>query len=166
MKNKLIYIALAAALIVCTVTGCTAQTANKETGTVTDSVSEKAKRSQTVIQYLPSLKKKYQKQKKIIRNQMRKTSQSGKKKQQLQRIQLQLTQRTRKSQCKITEPQQVQRPKEHLNLLNKQLRNGRQQLKSKPPRRNPQPLANRPQRKKADLARVMWSGYSHRLMLI
>lgn len=42
MKNKLIYVALAAALIVCTVTGCTAQTANKETGTVTDSVSEKS----------------------------------------------------------------------------------------------------------------------------
>lgn len=42
MKNKLIYIALAAVLIVCTVTGCTAQTANKETGTVTDSVSEKS----------------------------------------------------------------------------------------------------------------------------
>ncbi|HIY34505.1 MAG TPA: hypothetical protein IAA24_05260 [Candidatus Eubacterium faecigallinarum] len=42
MKNKLIYVALAAALIVCTVTGCTAQTANKEIGTVTDSVSEKS----------------------------------------------------------------------------------------------------------------------------
>lgn len=42
MKNKLIYVALAAVLIVCTVTGCTAQTANKETGTVTDSVSEKS----------------------------------------------------------------------------------------------------------------------------
>ena len=42
MKNKLIYIALAAVLIVCTVTDCTAQTANKETGTVTDSVSEKS----------------------------------------------------------------------------------------------------------------------------
>lgn len=42
MKNKLIYIALAAVLIVCTVTGCTAQTANKEPGTVTDSVSEKS----------------------------------------------------------------------------------------------------------------------------
>lgn len=46
MKNKLIYIALAAVLIVCTVTGCTAQTANKETNTVTDTVSEK---SETVI---------------------------------------------------------------------------------------------------------------------
>lgn len=42
MKNKLIYVTLAAVLIVCTVTGCTAQTANKETGTVTDSVSEKS----------------------------------------------------------------------------------------------------------------------------
>lgn len=42
MKNKLIYIALAAVLIVCTVTGCTAQTANKETNTVTDTVSEKS----------------------------------------------------------------------------------------------------------------------------
>lgn len=42
MKNKLIYVALAAVLIVCTVTGCTAQTANKETSTVTDSVSEKS----------------------------------------------------------------------------------------------------------------------------
>lgn len=42
MKNKLIYVALAAVLIVCTVTGCTAQTANKETNTVTDSVSEKS----------------------------------------------------------------------------------------------------------------------------
>lgn len=46
MKNKLIYIALAAVLIVCTITGCTAQTANKETNTVTDTVSEK---SETVI---------------------------------------------------------------------------------------------------------------------
>lgn len=46
MKNKLIYVALAAVLIVCTITGCTAQTANKETNTVTDTVSEKAKRSQ------------------------------------------------------------------------------------------------------------------------
>lgn len=42
MKKKLIYIALAAVLIVCTVTGCTAQTANKETNTVTDTVSEKS----------------------------------------------------------------------------------------------------------------------------
>lgn len=42
MKNKLIYIALAAVLIVCTITGCTAQTANKETNTVTDTVSEKS----------------------------------------------------------------------------------------------------------------------------
>lgn len=42
MKNKLIYIALAVVLIVCTVTGCTTQTANKETNTVTDSVSEKS----------------------------------------------------------------------------------------------------------------------------
>lgn len=42
MKNKLIYVALAAVLIVCTVTGCTAQTANKETNTVTDTVSEKS----------------------------------------------------------------------------------------------------------------------------
>lgn len=42
MKSKLIYIALAAVLIVCTVTGCTAQTANKETNTVTDTVSEKS----------------------------------------------------------------------------------------------------------------------------
>lgn len=42
MKNKLIYVALVAALIVCTVTGCTAQTANKETNTITDSVSEKS----------------------------------------------------------------------------------------------------------------------------
>lgn len=42
MKNKLIYVALAAVLIVCTVAGCTAQTANKETSTVTDSVSEKS----------------------------------------------------------------------------------------------------------------------------
>lgn len=42
MKNKLIYVALAAVLIVCTVTGCTAQTANKGTGTVTDTVSEKS----------------------------------------------------------------------------------------------------------------------------
>ncbi len=41
MKNKLIYVALAAVLIVCTVTGCTAQTANKETNTVTDTVSKK-----------------------------------------------------------------------------------------------------------------------------
>lgn len=42
MKNKLIYVALAAVLIVCTVTGCTAQTANKETNTITDTVSEKS----------------------------------------------------------------------------------------------------------------------------
>ena len=42
MKNKLKYIALAAVLIVCTITGCTAQTANKETNTVTDTVSEKS----------------------------------------------------------------------------------------------------------------------------
>ena len=42
MKNKLIYVALAAVLIVCTITGCTAQTANKETNTVTDTVSEKS----------------------------------------------------------------------------------------------------------------------------
>lgn len=42
MKNKLIYIALAAVLIVFTVTGCTAQTVNKETNTVTDTVSEKS----------------------------------------------------------------------------------------------------------------------------
>lgn len=42
MKNKLIYVALAAVLIVCTITGCTAQTANKETNTITDTVSEKS----------------------------------------------------------------------------------------------------------------------------
>lgn len=42
MKNKLIYVALAAVLIVCTITGCTVQTANKETNTVTDTVSEKS----------------------------------------------------------------------------------------------------------------------------
>ena len=42
MKNKLIYIALATVLIVCTITGCTAQTANKETNTITDTVSEKS----------------------------------------------------------------------------------------------------------------------------
>lgn len=42
MKNKFIYVALAAVLIVCTITGCTAQTANKETNTVTDTVSEKS----------------------------------------------------------------------------------------------------------------------------
>lgn len=42
MKNKLIYVALAAVLIVCTVTVCTAQTANKETNTITDTVSEKS----------------------------------------------------------------------------------------------------------------------------
>lgn len=42
MKNKLIYVALAAVLIVCTITGCTAQTANKETNTVTHTVSEKS----------------------------------------------------------------------------------------------------------------------------
>lgn len=42
MKNKLIYIALAAVLIVCTITGCTAQTVNRETNTVTETVSEKS----------------------------------------------------------------------------------------------------------------------------
>lgn len=42
MKNKLIYVALAAVLIVCTITGCTVQTANKETNTITDTVSEKS----------------------------------------------------------------------------------------------------------------------------
>lgn len=42
MKNKLIYVALAAVLIVCTITGCTAQTVNRETNTVTETVSEKS----------------------------------------------------------------------------------------------------------------------------
>lgn len=155
MKNKLIYVALAAVLIVCTVTGCTAQTANKETGTVTDSVSEKSEtvtggNSTSAVSAEGISKAEEDNQKPDA-----KKSQSGKKKQQLQRIRLQLTQRTRKSQRKMTEPQQVQRPKEHLDLLSKLLQNGRQQLKSKPQRRNPQPLKNRPQLKKAGLVRVM-----------